>query len=65
MDIVMVINYDWEDIVVGLCGENSCIYIVDFGYRGGFLVNIIYRVQELDIFSFSLILVIDLMVIYM
>lgn len=42
IDIVMVINYDWEDIVVGLCGENSCIYIVDFGYRSGFLVNIIY-----------------------
>lgn len=59
MDIAMATNHDWEDIAVGPCGENSCIYIADSGYRSGSSANTIYRVQEPDTLSPSLTLAID------
>ncbi|XP_046356669.2 sushi, von Willebrand factor type A, EGF and pentraxin domain-containing protein 1-like [Haliotis rufescens] len=46
-------NYDWEDIAVGPCGEDTCIYIGDIGgHQSGnddvYVVNKIYRVKEPD-----------------
>ncbi|XP_064596817.1 uncharacterized protein LOC135463489 [Liolophura sinensis] len=38
-------NHDWEDIAVGTCGQETCIYIGDIG-DGGPQPHTIYRVKE-------------------
>jgi hypothetical protein len=39
---------DWEDVSVGLCGGESCLYIADTGDGGGTQRNdvVVYRVRE-------------------
>lgn len=38
-------NHDWEDVAVGTCGQETCIYIGDIG-DGGPSTHTIYRVRE-------------------
>lgn len=52
-------NHDWEDIAVGPCGDASCIYIADSGYRHSSSANTIYRVIEPDVISVDQVLPID------
>ncbi|ESO83129.1 hypothetical protein LOTGIDRAFT_169532 [Lottia gigantea] len=47
LTIAGVDNYDWEDLAVGPCGSNSCIYIAETGdHAEDGAKNIIYRVRE-------------------
>lgn len=40
-------HYDWEDIAIGPCPDNSsCIYIADAGHSSSRKVNMIYMVPE-------------------
>lgn len=40
-------HYDWEDIAMGPCPDNSsCIYIADAGHSSSRKVNMIYMVPE-------------------
>lgn len=59
MEINMATNHDWEDIAMGPCGEDSCLFIADSGYRDGSSANTIYRVQEPATLSPNLTLFID------
>lgn len=38
-------NKDWEDVAVGTCGQDTCLYIGDIG-DGGREPHTIYRVKE-------------------
>ncbi|XP_062595967.1 uncharacterized protein LOC134257355, partial [Saccostrea cucullata] len=52
-------NHDWEDIAVGPCGNSSCIYIADSGYRHSKSANTIYRVLEPDVININMVLPLD------
>lgn len=47
MDVLGAVNHDWEDVAVGPCGADSCIYIADTGDKNSESArNVIYRVKD-------------------